>query len=89
MIFESNYLPPYSIASEKQRDSRNELTRHYRSEMDKAMDNPDTEIVCHQRYTIRERIAKLLELVQFTPTHQQLTVTYVGGMFLWGTAPHK
>ena len=68
---------------------RNELRRHYESEMDRAMDSPGVEMVCRQRYTFRERIAKLMGGVDFTPKHRRLTVTFFPGMgFLWGSASY-
>jgi len=52
-----------------------DFKRHYSEEMNRAMANPNTEVICHQRYTFRERIGKLLGL-KFTPTHKRLSVTF-------------
>lgn len=66
---------------------RLELKWHYDREIRQAIRNPGKTIVCHQRYTIRERIAKILG-VKFAPTHRQLAVTFYGLHmgFLWTSA---
>lgn len=56
-----------------------EFRRLYHEEMNMAIANPGVEIVCRQRYTLRERFLCLLDR-PFTPTHGHPTVVYYPGM---------
>jgi uncharacterized protein YeaO (DUF488 family) len=75
--------------SSKKKDWQ-EFRSHYGEEMDQALETPNTEVVCHQRYTLRERIAKLLG-AKFTPTNPRLSVTFYnnGVGFVVTSAPEN
>ncbi|MEK9208683.1 MAG: hypothetical protein AAB910_01250 [Patescibacteria group bacterium] len=81
------YIPMGPLCSKEQRVVRDKMNRIYGHEQNEAMRSPSVAVLCRQRYTFRERIAKLMGK-KFVPTHPRLTVTFfdVWMGFLWETA---